>query len=57
MPKLLLQVPVRGLCYSLVSPIEEGGLTEAREDENNIIISDSKLHFILPPQIKKNTTQ
>ena len=41
MPKLLLQVSVREIHNSMVSPQEEGGLKEARDGEHNIIISDS----------------
>ena len=37
----------------MVSPPEEGGLKEARDSVNNIIISDSMLHNIFPPQLKK----
>ena len=50
-PKLLLQVSVRELHNVMVSHLEEGGLKEARDSENNIIISDYKLQSILPPQL------
>ena len=40
----------------MVSPIEEGGLKEAREKDDNIIISDTNLRNILPPQVKKMTS-
>ena len=53
MPKLLLQVSVQEIHKSLVSPPEEGGPKEAKYDDNNIIISDSTLRNILPPQLKK----
>ena len=36
----------------MVSPPEEGGIKEARDADNNIIISDSTLRPILPPQLK-----
>ena len=36
------------------SPLEEGGLTEARDADNNIIISDLTLCKILPHYFKKN---
>ena len=51
-PKLLLQVSVRKLHNSMASTPEEGGLKEARDAENNIIISDSNLRNILPTQLK-----
>ena len=41
MVNLLLQVSVRELHNSMVSPLEEGGLKEASDKDNNIIISDS----------------
>ena len=36
--------------------IQEGGLKEARDEDNNIIISDSTLLNILPPQLKNMTS-
>ena len=36
----------------MVNPPEEGGLKEARYACNNIIISDSAIRNILPPQLK-----
>ena len=48
-PKLLLQVSARELYNSLVSISEEGGLKEARDEDNNIIISYSTLQNIIPP--------
>ena len=39
----------------MVIPPEEVGLKKARDAENNIIISYSTLHNILPPQ-RKNVT-
>ena len=41
----------------MVSHPEEGGIKEARDLENNIIISDSTLHSIIPPQLKKISAQ
>ena len=38
-PKLLLNVSIRELHNSTVSPLEEGGLKEALDADNNIIIS------------------
>ena len=56
MPKLLLKVYLRELHNRLVSTPEEGGLKEERNADNNIIISDSTLHNILPPQLKNKTS-
>ena len=39
-PKLLIQLSVRELCNKLVSDTDNGGLKEAREEENNISISN-----------------
>ena len=52
-PKLLVQVSVRELHNSMVIPPEEGGLKEATNAYNNIIMSDSIIWSILPPQLKK----
>ena len=56
MPNSLLQFFVRELHNSMVSPPEEGGLKEARDEENNIIISDSTLQNIISPQLKNMTS-
>ena len=56
MPKLLLQVSVRELCTILVILPEEDGLKEARYEDDNIIINDSTLQHILPPQLKDMTS-
>ena len=37
------------------SPLEEYGLNEARDEENNIIISDLTLRYILPTQLNSMT--
>ena len=42
-PKLSLQMSVRELHTSLVSDPNDGGLKYAKDEENNIIISDSTL--------------
>ena len=55
--KLLFHVSVRELHNSMVGPPEEGGLKEARYTDNNIIISDSNLCNILPPQLNNMTLQ
>ena len=52
-PKLLLQVSVIELYNSLVSDTNDGGLKYARNEDDNIIISDSTLRSLLPPQLKK----
>ena len=53
-PKLLLHVSFRKLHNSLVSDQNDCGLQEARDEENNIIISDSILRMLFPPQLKKS---
>ena len=52
-PKLLLQVSIQGLHNIIVSPQEEGGIKEASDAYDNIIISDSTLRSIIPTQLKK----
>ena len=52
-PRLLLQVSARKLHNSLVSDPVDGGIKETRDSENNIIISDSTLRSLFPPQSKK----
>ena len=52
-PKLLLQVSVRELHNSLVSDPNDGGLKDARDEDGKIIISDSTLCLLLPPQLKQ----
>ena len=47
-PKLLLQVSVREIHNSLVSDPNYGGFKEAKDEDYNIIISDSKLRTLLP---------
>ena len=42
-PKLLLRMSVRELLNNVVSDTDNGGLKVARDEENNIIISDSTL--------------
>ena len=51
-PKLLLQVSVRELNKNLVSATIYGGIKEARDEDDNIIISSSTLRSLLPPQFK-----
>ena len=52
-PKLLLQLSVRELHNSLVSDPNDGGLKDARNEDGKIIISESTLRSLLPPQLKK----
>ena len=52
-PKLLLQVYVREIYNSFVSDPNDGGLKDARDEYGKIIISDSTLGSLLPPQLKK----
>ena len=51
LPKLLLQVSVREIHNNLVSATKDGGLKEAIDEDDNIVISDSKLRSLLPPQV------
>ena len=44
---------VRELHNSLVSDPNDGGLNYARDKNGKIIISDSALRSLLPPQLKK----
>ena len=52
-PKLLLQVSVRELHNNLVIATIYGGIKEARDEDDNIIISDSTLRSLLPSKFKK----
>ena len=52
-PKLLLQLSVRELHNILVSDPHDGGLKYARDEDGNIIISDSTLRSLLLPQLKQ----
>ena len=56
-PKLLLQVYIRELHNNLVSDTDNDGVKEARDAENNIIISDSTLRSILSPKFKKKSSR
>ena len=56
-PKLLLQVSVRELHNSLVSDPNDGGPKDARDEDGKIIISDSTLRSLLPPQLKQMSAQ
>ena len=52
-PKLLLQVSVRELHNSLVNYPNDDGLKDARYEDDKIIISDSTLYSLFPPQLKQ----
>ena len=52
-PKLLLHESIRELHNSLVSDPNDGSLKDARDEHDNIIISDSTLRSLLPPQLKQ----
>ena len=56
-PKLLLQVSVRELHNILVNDPNDGGLKYAMDEDDNIIISDSILCSLLPPQLKQMSTR
>ena len=51
-PKFLLQVSVRELHNSLVSDPNDGGLKDSRDEDGKIIIINSTLRSLLPPQLK-----
>ena len=52
-PKLSLQVSVKEPHNSLVSDPNYGGLKDARDEDDNIIIRDFTLRSMLPPQLKQ----
>ena len=52
-PKFSLHVSIRTLHKSFVSYPNDGGLKDSRYEDDNIIISDSTLYSLLPPQFKK----
>ena len=43
-PNVLLQVSIRELHNNLVISTKDGGIKEARDEDDNIIISDYTLH-------------
>ena len=55
-PKLSLKVSVRDPHNSLVSDPSDVGIKDARDEDGNIIISDSTLRSLLPPQLKQMST-
>ena len=56
-PKLLLQVSVTGLYNSLLGDPNDGGLKDAQDEYSKIIINDSTLRSLLPPQLKQMSEQ
>ena len=55
-PKLLLQVYIRELHNILVSDTNDGGIKDARDEDDNIILSDSTLRSLLTPQLRQIST-
>ena len=51
--KLLLQVSVRELHNSLISNPNDGDIIDSKGEDDSIIISDSTLRSLLPPQLKQ----
>ena len=56
-PKLLLQVSVRELHNRLLIDPNDGSITDARDEDDNIIISDSTLRSLLPTQFMHMSEQ
>ena len=48
---------VRKLHNTLVSDPNDGGLKYSRDKDDNIIISDFTLHWMLPPELKQMSSQ
>ena len=51
--ELLFRVSVRELNNSLVIDPNDGGIKDTRDKDGNIIISDSNLRSLFPPQRKQ----
>ena len=56
-PKYFLQIPICELHSDLIKPAQDGGLTEARDDNGKVIISDSKICKLIPPNVKPMSKQ
>jgi hypothetical protein len=56
-PKLLIEISIRELHNDLLKLPESGNLAEARDVEGKVIISDSVLRCLLPPQLWKMTAR
>ena len=52
-PNVLLQVSSRELHNNLASTKKYGGIKEARDEDDNIIISNSTLSSLFTPQLRK----
>ena len=48
---------VRERHISLVSYLNDGGLKDSRDEDGKIIISDSTLRLLFPPQLKQMFTR
>ena len=53
----LLQVSVREIHNSLVSYPNDGSIKDGRDEDDIIIISDSTLRSLVPPQLKQMSSQ
>ena len=51
--KCLLRVSVQEVRNKIISETVDGGVKDARDAENDVIISDSTLRSFLPPQYYK----
>ena len=56
-PKKLFQVSARKLHNNLFSATKDGGLKEARYEDDNIIISESSFRLLLSPQFLKMSSR
>ena len=56
MPKLLLECSMRQLHNDLIVSPDDGGLVGARHAiKNDVIISDTMLRYLVPPQLRPMT--
>jgi hypothetical protein len=56
--KLLCEFLIRELNNSMVGPVEEGGLEDARNSEGKVVISNTTLRTIIKedlPQLRRST--
>ena len=55
-PKLLMECSLRNLYNELITSPDNGGLLGARHsDKNDVIIRDTMLHSLVPPQLRPMT--
>ena len=52
---MLLQISVHELHNNLIDTVENGGLECARNSEGKVVVSDTALRYLLPPQLKPMT--